>query len=172
MKRSMILSIIVLPGNVLVIIPGILLWLTKGTPYVAQLAQPNQVFFWAGLVLIAIGLGLAIWTVHLFLTHGQGTPAPWEPPQVLVVLGPYRHVRNPMISGALFMLMGEVLLLQSMPVLVWWVIFLLGNLIYLPKVEERNLLTRYGEDYAQYMAQVPRWLPRLRPWTGVVEKLD
>jgi protein-S-isoprenylcysteine O-methyltransferase Ste14 len=168
----MIVAIIVLPGNVLVIIPGIMLWLTRETRFGAQLARVNQVLFWAGLVLITTGLALAVWTVRLFLTHGQGTPAPWEPPQKLVVLGPYRHVRNPMISGALFMLMGEVLLFQSVPLLVWWLIFLLGNLIYLPKVEERNLLERYGEKYAQYMAQVPRWLPRLQPWTGASAKLD
>ena len=172
MSRKLLVAIIVLPGNVLIIIPGILLWLTNGSPFAAQLALPEHVFFWAGLVLIAIGLGLAGWTVHLFLTHGQGTPAPWEPPKKLVVLGPYRHVRNPMISGALFILMGEALLLQSLPILVWWVIFLLANLIYMPKFEERDLVARYGEEYTHYMVQVPRWIPRLQPWTGTTDTND
>lgn len=172
MSRKMIAAIIVLPGNVLVTIPGIMLWLTRETRFAAQLAQPNQVPFCAGLVMITTGLALAVWTVHLFLTHGQGTPAPWEPPQNLVVSGPYRHVRNPMISGALFILMGEALLFQSVPLLMWWLIFLLANLIYLPIFEERDLLVRYGEAYKRYIAHVPRWLPRLQPWNGNNEKLD
>jgi protein-S-isoprenylcysteine O-methyltransferase Ste14 len=38
------------------------------------------------------------------------------------------------------------------------------NAIYLPFVEERGLRQRFGEDYDVYCANVPRWLPRRRPW--------
>ena len=40
----------------------------------------------------------------------------------------------------------------------------LGNGAYLPLVEEPALVRRFGAEYERYMAKVPRWLPRLRPW--------
>jgi protein-S-isoprenylcysteine O-methyltransferase Ste14 len=36
--------------------------------------------------------------------------------------------------------------------------------VYMPLVEEPGLKRRFGEDYETYAANVPRWLPRLRPW--------
>jgi protein-S-isoprenylcysteine O-methyltransferase Ste14 len=66
----------------------------------------------------------------LFVQVGRGTPAPWDPPQRLVVEGPYRYVRNPMISSALMMLAGEVLLLGSWPIAVWLLAFFVGNTLY------------------------------------------
>jgi len=34
-------------------------------------------------------------------------------------------------------------------------------------VEEPGLERRFGEAYRVYTAQVPRWTPRTRPWTGI-----
>jgi protein-S-isoprenylcysteine O-methyltransferase Ste14 len=69
-----------------------------------------------------------------------------------------------MISGVLLLLLGEATLLGSWPILVWFGGVLAVNAIYLPLVEERGLLSRFGADYERYRANVPRWLPRLRPW--------
>jgi protein-S-isoprenylcysteine O-methyltransferase Ste14 len=52
-----------------------------------------------GCVVIGLGVLLVYKTISLFATVGDGTLAPWDPPRRLVVRGPYRHVRNPMISG-------------------------------------------------------------------------
>jgi protein-S-isoprenylcysteine O-methyltransferase Ste14 len=72
---------------------------------------------------LAFGLGLAVATVRLFVRHGEGTPAPWDPPRKLVVRGPYRHVRNPMIAGVLLVLMGEALLLRCWPLGGWMALY-------------------------------------------------
>jgi protein-S-isoprenylcysteine O-methyltransferase Ste14 len=40
------------------------------------------------------------------------------------------------------------------------------NAVYLPFVEEPMLRARFGESYATYCANVPRLIPRLRPWIG------
>jgi protein-S-isoprenylcysteine O-methyltransferase Ste14 len=103
-------------------------------------------------------------TIRLFGTVGQGTLAPWEPPQHLVVRGVYRHVRNPMISGVLFVLLGESLLTASLPLFRWFVVFALINAIYIPLVEEPGLVKRFGDEYRTYKRNVPRWIPRLTPW--------
>ena len=105
-------------------------------------------------------------TIALFATAGDGTLAPWDPTSRLVVRGPYRRVRNPMISGVLCILLGEALLFTSTALLAWSALFLAINAIWFPLVEEPGLRQRFGADYEAYRAAVPRWLPRLRPWTS------
>ena len=122
-----------------------------------------------GTGVIAIGLLLMVRTVVLFARVGRGTLAPWDPTSHLVVLGPYRYVRNPMISGVLFILLGEAALLGSVPQLIWAAIFFAANAVYMPLVEEPGLARRFGEEYETYRAHVPRWLPRLRPWQGTAD---
>jgi protein-S-isoprenylcysteine O-methyltransferase Ste14 len=113
-----------------------------------------------GLALFALGLSLFIRTVTLFARVGQGTLAPWDPPRRFVAEGPYRRWRHPMISGVLFMLLGEAAALGALDLLAWAAIFLVVNAVYLPLVEEPRLVRRFGREYEDYMRRVPRWLPR------------
>ena len=165
---GLIRASLLLPGTVLIIIPAALLWLSRGSRYAASLAAPNEARFWLGLVLLSLGLFLAIWTVRLQLTIGEGTPAPWDPPKKLVIKGPYQYVRNPMITGAVLILAAESLLLGSWLIALWTALFLLMNLLYLPLVEEKDLEKRFSDSYRQYKAHVPRWIPRTRPWISPV----
>jgi len=93
---------------------------------------------------------LSVWTVKLFMKFGDGTPAPWDPPRKLVIRGPYRHVRNPMITGVLLMLLAEAMLLQSWPIALWMAVFFIGNAVYFPLVEEKGLEKRFAHDYRLY----------------------
>jgi protein-S-isoprenylcysteine O-methyltransferase Ste14 len=122
--------------------------------------------FWLGLVLLAGGLLLASWTVRLQLTIGEGTPAPWDPPKKLVIMGPYQYVRNPMITGAVLILAAEFLFFGSWLIALWTGLFLLMNLLYLPLVEEKDLEIRFGDSFRLYKEHVPRWIPRSKPWNG------
>jgi len=164
MKAAWIRAIVILPGNVLVVIPTMLLYVTS---YCWPGDVPWNAWPWkvAGGVLIALGLCLAVWTMRLFATRGRGTAAPWNPPRHLVVAGPYRHVRNPMITSVLVMLAGEVLVTGSWPLAIWFGVFLLINAVYFPLVEEKELTRRFGEDYITYKKNVPRWRPRISAWT-------
>jgi protein-S-isoprenylcysteine O-methyltransferase Ste14 len=114
--------------------------------------------------LSAAGLALVAWTVSLFFVVGRGTLAPWDPPQRLVLRGPYRYVRNPMITGVVVLVLGEAALWGAVPVAVWAGAVWLLNAIYIPAFEEPQLAARFGADYAAYCAHVPRWLPRRTPW--------
>jgi protein-S-isoprenylcysteine O-methyltransferase Ste14 len=118
----------------------------------------------AGIASLIVGLTLFSFTVINFAVKGRGTLAPWDPPRVLVVEGVYRYVRNPMISGVLFILFAESLFTGSPRVLFWFGLFLLMNLIYIPLFEERSLAARFGERYRIYKRNVPRWIPRITPW--------
>jgi protein-S-isoprenylcysteine O-methyltransferase Ste14 len=161
-------TIIVLPGTALVFIPAAILWAFADTKFAAQVVDPGQVLFWFALVIACSGLALSIWTVTLFTKFGDGTPAPWDPPKKLVIRGPYRHVRNPMITSVLLILLAEAILFQSWTIAAWMVVFFIGNAIYFPLKEERELERRFGDDYRAYKAQVPSWIPRLRGWSGLL----
>ena len=154
-----LLAVLILPFNVLVTVPALLLWQAGGFHAPGIFALSTGL----GVLLMAAGLSLMVSTIALFVRVGHGTLAPWSPTEQLVVRGPYRWVRNPMISGVLFVLLGEALLFRSPSVLGWWALFFLGNAIYLPLSEEPGLEARFGEAYRRYKAEVPRWIPRLAP---------
>lgn len=164
-KWRMLQAIIVLPGNVLIIIPSIILWSTNRTPYSFQITSSTEPLFWVALVLIVSGMSLGVATARLFLKFGDGTPAPWDPPKKLVVRGPYKYVRNPMITSVLISLTAEAIYFQSWPLLIWMSVFFLANIIYFPLSEEKGLIARFGADYELYKINVPRWVPRLTPWS-------
>lgn len=158
-------SILILPGNALVVVPGLLLWFTRDTAYGFAPAEYGTLEFWAAAVFAAGGLSLMAATIRLFARQGQGTLAPWDPTRKLVIEGPYRYVRNPMISGVLCVLAAESLFFQSWLVALWLGFFFALNTIYFLLHEEKGLEARYGDNYRLYKRNVPRWMPRVRPWS-------
>ncbi|MBN1384384.1 MAG: isoprenylcysteine carboxylmethyltransferase family protein [Elusimicrobia bacterium] len=160
----MLRTIILLPGTVLVFIPAIILITTRDPIFPLELISPFNVWFWIALLSAVAGLVLSVWTSTLFLKFGEGTPAPWDPPKKMVIRGPYRYVRNPMITGVLLILLAESILLKSWQIAVWTAVFFIGNSIYFPLSEEKDLEKRFGDEYRNYKKNVPRWIPRLRAW--------
>jgi protein-S-isoprenylcysteine O-methyltransferase Ste14 len=158
-----LVAIALLPFTVAVLIP---LWLVRryGTPLVVGASLGELALQALGLVLLSLGLLLFGASLRRFAVEGQGTLAPWDPPRRLVVRGPYRYVRNPMISAVVLVLFGEALVLLSRPHLQWAVIFLGINAIYIPLLEEPLLKDKFGDSYQNYCRHVPRLLPRWRPW--------
>jgi protein-S-isoprenylcysteine O-methyltransferase Ste14 len=163
LARRSLLSVLALPGMVAVVIP-----LLIARRFEVSLAAPAGVLAAASLALGiafgAVGLVLFLACIRLFSRQGRGTLAPWDPPRRLVIDGPYRYVRNPMISGVLCVLLGEAAVLRSLPHLVWAAAFALLNALYIPLAEEPGLERRFGAAYRRYREHVPRLVPRLRPW--------
>ncbi len=166
MNTALLRAILILPGNVLVVVPGLVIWLSGWGPAAWQASPATFGALALAFVLASLGITLMVRTVGLFLRRGKGTPAPWDPPRKLVVEGVYRHVRNPMISGVICVLLAEALLFQSLPLTVWAALLVAANTFYIPKFEEPGLERRFGEAYRIYKASVPRWIPRLKPWRG------
>jgi protein-S-isoprenylcysteine O-methyltransferase Ste14 len=158
-----LLAIVVLPFSVAVLVP---LWLAarNGTALVPGSSPLQLTLQAAGLLLSSVGVLLFVSSLRRFAGEGRGTLAPWDPPRRLVIRGPYRYVRNPMISGVVLVLFGEALMLRSRPHLEWAVLFLGINSVYIPLIEEPLLARRFGAAYEHYRRHVPRLLPRLRPW--------
>ncbi|HET8813952.1 MAG TPA: isoprenylcysteine carboxylmethyltransferase family protein [Solirubrobacterales bacterium] len=155
-----------LPGTVTLVVPAALL-VGTGTDLgwgLSGIAVVLTVLL--GLALIVAGFVLWLWTVRLFARLGGGTLAPWDPPRKLVVEGPYRHVRNPMISAVLAVLLGEAVLFGSPPLLIWFGLFFAVNYVGFHVYEEPGLERRFGEEYRTYKRNVPRWLPRRSAWAA------
>ena len=104
-------AILLLPGMVLVAIPAVILGVAGPDTLGIWRSVPTSKAILPALGGVCVGLGLVliVATARLFGTVGQGTLAPWDPPQRLVVRGVYRHARNPMMTGALLTLLGEAL---------------------------------------------------------------
>lgn len=158
------LAILALPFMVTVIVPA---WLSLAysAPWTFPDSFVGSLALAAGLIALLVGLALFVACVIHFHQE-EGTLAPWDPPRGLVVKGAYRYVRNPMISGVILVLLGEALVLRSLPHLCWMLAFTLLNLVYIPLSEEPGLERRFGDAYQRYRANVPRFIPRLTPWTG------
>ncbi len=163
-------SIVALPLTVSGFIPTLLLLFTPFTIGWDLPVPFSTILIVLGGACVSLGIILVGITIHLFATQGNGTLAPWNPPKRLVVVGIYQYVRNPMITGVLFVLFGEGLFFGSWVVLIWFSIALILNLIYIPLSEERGLIKRFGEDYLVYIRNVPRWIPRFKAWHPLIKE--
>lgn len=159
------IAILLLPFMVTVVVPR---WLMNGfaqsdTRWIDGTLTATSAHL-AGMLILVLGVLLFIWCVTVFARMGRGTLAPWDPTRHLVVAGPYRFVRNPMISAVLVILIGESLYTGSQVIAVWAVGFFFMNVAYFRLLEEPGLDRRFGEEYRRYKAAVPRWIPRPTPW--------
>lgn len=86
-------------------------------------------------------------------------------PERFIRSGPYAVTRNPMYLGHLIFLTGLTLTTRSP-------LAALVTGCHIPWFRKRvhrdewRLLARFGKSYADYCAQVPRWLPRSAPAIG------
>ena len=120
----------------------------------------------AGATLLALGIIGLLDSFVRFAVQGFGTPAPVFPTRHLVVTGLYRYVRNPMYVAVVSAILGQGLILGNVALLKYgglvWLAFHLFVLAY----EEPTLKRSFGPEYDAYGAEVPRWIPRFKPWGG------
>jgi protein-S-isoprenylcysteine O-methyltransferase Ste14 len=147
------ISSFILPVTVLVLVP-----VTIEKTYSVH----SYITLIIGLFLILIGLFMMILTISAFIKTGNGTLAPWHPPQKLVTGGLYSTIRNPMITGVLIVLLGESVSASSLNIFYWALIFFVINNIYFVFFEEPALARRFGNEYRLYRNKVPRWIPNLK----------
>jgi protein-S-isoprenylcysteine O-methyltransferase Ste14 len=160
--RQMV-SILVLPCTVTALVPW---WIVRRAPvaFTAPGGSVDLLVVLAGAACGVAGLSLFTWSLYHFWTHGGGTLAPWDPPRRFVVSGPYQFVRNPMISGVIFILVAEASVLRSWALTEWTALFVLVNAVYIPTLEEPMLRARFGDTYERYTSAVRRFVPRLTPY--------
>lgn len=89
----------------------------------------------------------------------------------LVTNGPYSCCRNPLYLGSLMIALSATLLLHSVTAVAG---ILLAGIFYVTVVipsEEKQLAAAFPEDWARYIAEVPRLVPRFA-WKAGVERIE
>lgn len=146
------------------VVAGLVPWLLTDGYHTPLSAVPGIVA--AGSILVVVATAILLHAFARFALEGLGTPAPVAPTEKLVVGGIYRHVRNPMYVAVLAIILGQVLIFSSWPVLVYGLIAAAAMISFVKIYEEPTLASRYGEEYEAYRRAVPGWLPRFTPWRG------
>lgn len=146
------LAFLALPAVVAGLVPAL----------IVRHATPDQSTVFFGSALLGAGSFLLLWCVRDFFVSGKGTLAPWDPPRHLVVVGLYRHVRNPMYLAVLTVIAGWSLLYASAWVAFYLVLLATAFHWRVLLQEEPWLHRQFGVEWEIYSASVSRWRPRLR----------
>jgi protein-S-isoprenylcysteine O-methyltransferase Ste14 len=111
---------------------------------------------------IGVGVAVTAWSGFHFLKV-KGSPVPFNPPPKVVKTGPYRFVRNPMLSGVFLFLFGVGFYINSFTLMFFFTpLFVLVNVWELKEIEEPELMKRLGDEYIEYRRQTPMFIPGRR----------
>ena len=165
--KKMILGYIV--GGLLVIVftPSIIYIITSlfDNVYRIEIIQ-NTIIRWVIIIiLLVIGLIYGIWSVIIQNTVGQGGPVEIGNIEIspktknLVVSGPYKYTRNPMLFGTLLIYLAFALFINSITSLIIVCAIFVFMLIVVVKMEEKRLLKDFGNQYEEYRKKVSMFIP-------------
>lgn len=109
--------------------------------------------------LFAVGSAVGLTSAWIMATRGKGTPIPFDAAAELVVVGPYRYVRNPMAVSAIVQMLGVACAYGSAGCVV---LAIGGGVVWhvvIRPPEERFLADRFGEAYERYRTTTKLWIP-------------
>lgn len=153
----------VLGGVLFVVLLPTIMWWASGMPALEHIGAWRAVI--TG-VLILGGLALSVWTIVYMKRRGKGNPMDAFDHEIgprtqhLMVDGPYRLNRNPMLTGTFLYLLGYVVWIWTWQALLVWVIFVAIMLVQVLS-EEKRLRRDFGEEYEAYCRRTGRFLALL-----------
>ncbi len=112
---------------------------------------------WAGIPMIALGLGVILWAAALFKRNKTGI-IPFSESTAVVTNGPYRFTRNPMYLGMTLMLLGTAIILRSLTPFVAPPLFVAIITWQYILPEEAHMERALGAPYLELKRKVRRWL--------------
>lgn len=116
-------------------------------------------------VLFVTGFTFGIWSIVVQNTIGKGGPVQIgnvnisPKTQNLVVTGPYKYTRNPMLFGACLMYFAFAAYLNSMTAVIAVMVFMIFMLCFVKLSEEKRLLKDFGKSYEEYRKNVSMFIP-------------
>jgi len=126
------------------------------------------IYKYFGLFVITLGFALYLWSALSFLLKGKGTPTIWlakhlkfligEEPIKLVSSGLYKMSRNPMYLGVLNIAFGQAIFFESRAILIYAGLLSVFFHLVVILLEEPHLKKKHGQEYVDYINQVPRWI--------------
>jgi protein-S-isoprenylcysteine O-methyltransferase Ste14 len=115
-------------------------------------ARPTPVTLPVGAAIALIGILIRAWAAGHIIKNKR-----------LAVTGPYAHTRNPLYFGSFLIGAGFAVAAH------WSLLFVVVAfwlLVYAPTMERErvNIRERFPDAYDRYSANVPAFVPRVRPW--------
>ncbi|MFA6456377.1 MAG: isoprenylcysteine carboxylmethyltransferase family protein [Bacteroidota bacterium] len=129
-------------------------------------AEPTITTIAIGLAIALLGEAVRFWGVSICGSETRTTGVVGA--TNLITDGPFGHVRNPLYVGNILMYVGCAVMSNALVpylgivALAWFV--LQYHLIV--SREEEHLRTAFGEEYAIYCKNVPRFIPRVSRYAG------
>ena len=157
--------LVLVPAGVLFVFLFPYLFLTALPRLDARLGLPSLSFgpvnWILGGILLLLGMVYASWSICMQVYKASGTPVPIVPTQKLLVSPPFSHCRNPMVFGTICAYLGLAIFAGSISSIILVGIFTASLVLYIKRVEEKELEMRFGQDYLEYKSRTPFLIPRI-----------
>jgi len=169
MKKNNKMILGYLAGGLLVLVlaPSIIYIITSlfDNVYRLEIIQNSIIKWIIIIILLVIGLIYGIWSVIIQNTIGQGGPVEIGNIEIspktknLVVSGPYKNTRNPMLFGTFLIYLAFALFINSITSVVLVTAIFVFMLTVVVKMEEKRLLKDFGDQYEEYRKKVSMFIP-------------
>lgn len=117
---------------------------------------PRQIISW---LLFILSIFYAFYGIMIFIKKGKPGEN-FENTTRLVTTGLYRFIRHPMYASLLFM--GWGMFLKEINMVTAFITAGITLAVYLTcRVEEKEMIARFGEEYREYMKRTRLWIPYL-----------
>ena len=165
--KKMILGYIAGGLLVIVIVPSIIYFITflLDRVYRLEMFQNSLIKWIIIIILFVMGLIYGIWSVIIQNTIGEGGPVEIGNIEIspktknLVVSGPYKYTRNPMLFGTFLLYLAYALFINSITSVVLVSAIFVFMLTVVVKMEEKRLLKDFGTQYEEYRNRVSIFIP-------------
>ena len=166
-NKRMILGYIVGGLLVIVLVPSIIYIITSlfDNVYRIEIIQTTIIRWVIIIILLMTGLIYGIGSVIIQDTIAQGGPLEIGNIEIspktknLVVSGPYKNTRNPMLFGTFLIYLAFALFINSITSVVLVGAIFVFMLTVVVKMEEKRLLKDFGNQYEEYRKKVSMFIP-------------
>ncbi len=150
--------------------PTLIFLMAKGFDVIIYIKLIQNQYLQAiiGAPFFLFGAIFVVWSNIALIKIGKGGPlegagiAVSPPTEKLVITGPYKYTRNPMVLGTLSIYISLSIFLDSVLTLVVLIILISIMLNYLKFSEEKRLLKDFGDEFIEYSKRVPMVIPNFR----------
>jgi protein-S-isoprenylcysteine O-methyltransferase Ste14 len=144
---------------VLIIFPGLATWgsLLIDSFFGLPTILPFPINIIIGIIIWIPGFFWSIWANLDLFRQGKGSPVPLKDSEtrILVIKGPYKYCRNPMIFGHVLIWVGFGFFFNSYTLLLGFSLLIAIILIIFVKTwEEKDLENRFGDTYRDYKNKI------------------
>lgn len=129
-------------------------------------ANPTPLSLASGFAIIAFGEYLRLWGISIAGSETRTTGPVGG--TFLITTGPFAYLRNPLYVGNMLIYAG--ICVMSNALFPWLLVIALAYFFFqysqIVSLEEEHLSSTFGDEFQKYLTTVPRFIPRITPYTG------